>query len=216
MGLGFKPAPKPERPAQGKPDGQPGSRGPGKPQGGKPGAHGSAHRGDQRKGERPRKRRPRARRPAQEAGGGAPGRQAAVARGHRPGQGLRDPRPAREGRAHRGRGRQAGRSTPASRGPRQADRAGQGQGAQRPGRRDRPPLPVWRQDQAHLRQREPSSRRSTPANWACCRWTAATCWSAADVLAQAEAIFAAAIALKVDPNAPAGDDPYADPQVPGA
>lgn len=35
---------------------------------------------------------------------------------------------------------------------------------------------------------------------------------AADVLAQAEAVFAPAIALKVDPAAPAGDDPYADPQ----
>ena len=34
----------------------------------------------------------------------------------------------------------------------------------------------------------------------------------ADVLAQAEALFAQAVALKVDPNAPAGDDPYADPQ----
>lgn len=34
----------------------------------------------------------------------------------------------------------------------------------------------------------------------------------ADVLAQAEAMFAQAVALKVDPNAPAGDDPYADPQ----
>jgi uncharacterized protein YaiL (DUF2058 family) len=33
-----------------------------------------------------------------------------------------------------------------------------------------------------------------------------------DVLAQAEALFAQAVALKVDPNAPAGDDPYADPQ----
>jgi uncharacterized protein len=32
------------------------------------------------------------------------------------------------------------------------------------------------------------------------------------VLAEAETIFPAAIALKVDPNAPAGDDPYADPQ----
>ena len=32
------------------------------------------------------------------------------------------------------------------------------------------------------------------------------------VLAEAEAIFAPAVALKVDPNAPAGDDPYADPQ----
>ena len=31
-------------------------------------------------------------------------------------------------------------------------------------------------------------------------------------LAQAEAIFAPAIALKVDPDAAAGDDPYADPQ----
>jgi uncharacterized protein len=34
----------------------------------------------------------------------------------------------------------------------------------------------------------------------------------ADVLVQAEALFAQAVALKVDPNAPAGDDPYADPQ----
>lgn len=32
------------------------------------------------------------------------------------------------------------------------------------------------------------------------------------VLAEAEAVFAPAIALKVDPQAPAGDDPYADPQ----
>lgn len=35
---------------------------------------------------------------------------------------------------------------------------------------------------------------------------------AADVLAQAEAIFPQAIALKVDPDAPAGDDPYSDPK----
>ena len=34
----------------------------------------------------------------------------------------------------------------------------------------------------------------------------------AGMLAQAEAIFAPAVALKVDPNAPAGDDPYADPK----
>ena len=34
----------------------------------------------------------------------------------------------------------------------------------------------------------------------------------ADVLAQAEAIFAQAIALKVDPDAPAAADPYSDPQ----
>lgn len=34
----------------------------------------------------------------------------------------------------------------------------------------------------------------------------------ADVLVQAEALFAQAVALKVDPNAPVGDDPYADPQ----
>jgi uncharacterized protein YaiL (DUF2058 family) len=32
------------------------------------------------------------------------------------------------------------------------------------------------------------------------------------VLAEAEALFAACVALKVDPNAPAEDDPYADPQ----
>jgi len=34
----------------------------------------------------------------------------------------------------------------------------------------------------------------------------------AGMLAQAEAIFAPAVALKVDPDAPAGDDPYADPK----
>lgn len=32
------------------------------------------------------------------------------------------------------------------------------------------------------------------------------------VLAEAEAVFAQAVALKVDPDAPAEDDPYADPQ----
>jgi len=36
----------------------------------------------------------------------------------------------------------------------------------------------------------------------------------AQVLAEAEAIFAPAIALKVDPDAPAADDPYADPRYP--
>lgn len=34
----------------------------------------------------------------------------------------------------------------------------------------------------------------------------------AAVLAEAEAIFPPAVALKVDPDAPAADDPYADPQ----
>jgi len=34
----------------------------------------------------------------------------------------------------------------------------------------------------------------------------------AATLAEAEAIFPAAVALKVDPNAPAADDPYADPR----
>ena len=34
----------------------------------------------------------------------------------------------------------------------------------------------------------------------------------AALMAQAEEIFPAAIALRVDPDAPAQDDPYADPQ----
>ncbi|WP_222564571.1 DUF2058 domain-containing protein [Novilysobacter antarcticus] len=34
----------------------------------------------------------------------------------------------------------------------------------------------------------------------------------AALLAEAEQVFAPAVALKVDPNAPAADDPYADPQ----
>lgn len=34
----------------------------------------------------------------------------------------------------------------------------------------------------------------------------------AETLAHAETVFAPAVALKVDPNAPAADDPYADPQ----
>ena len=35
---------------------------------------------------------------------------------------------------------------------------------------------------------------------------------AAEVLAQAEVVFGPAVALKVDPDAPAGEDPYADPK----
>jgi uncharacterized protein YaiL (DUF2058 family) len=35
---------------------------------------------------------------------------------------------------------------------------------------------------------------------------------AGELLAQAETIFSPAVALKVDPNAPADEDPYADPQ----
>jgi uncharacterized protein YaiL (DUF2058 family) len=34
----------------------------------------------------------------------------------------------------------------------------------------------------------------------------------AAMLAQAEAVFAPAVALKVDPDAPAADDPYSDPK----
>ncbi|MFC7521694.1 DUF2058 family protein [Xanthomonas populi] len=34
----------------------------------------------------------------------------------------------------------------------------------------------------------------------------------AELLAEVEAVFAASVALKVDPNAPANEDPYADPQ----
>jgi uncharacterized protein YaiL (DUF2058 family) len=34
----------------------------------------------------------------------------------------------------------------------------------------------------------------------------------AAVLAEAEAVFAPSVALKVDPNTPAEDDPYSDPQ----
>ena len=34
----------------------------------------------------------------------------------------------------------------------------------------------------------------------------------AELMAQAEQVFAPAVALKVDPDAPAGDDPYADPK----
>lgn len=34
----------------------------------------------------------------------------------------------------------------------------------------------------------------------------------AQTLAEVEAIFAPAVALKIDPNAPAGEDPYADPR----
>ena len=69
MGLGFTPAPKPERPerpSQGKPDGKPGQRGPGKPHGGKPGGHaagankgGEQRKGDQRRGDARRGDAPR-------------------------------------------------------------------------------------------------------------------------------------------------------------
>src|SRR3546814_8536000 len=53
------------------------------------------------------------------------------ARGHRSRQGLRDSRPAREGRTHRGRAPEAGAGAPAARSQGETRRADQGQGDQR-------------------------------------------------------------------------------------
>ena len=147
-----RPSPNARRGAQARRPRQAARRSPGRPQPrGKPAgsAAGAAASGRRRPGARRTGQRTRAAPPAQ-------GQATAHARGHRPGQGLRDPRAERKGRAHRGRGGEAGRSAPAPRGPRQADRAGQGQGAQRRRRRDRPPFSVRRQDQAHLRHRGPA------------------------------------------------------------
>ena len=83
-------------------------------------------------------------------------------------------------------------------------------------RRDRAPLRLRRQDQAHPCQRRRSSRRSMPANWAWCSSMAATCWSALPCWPRPRRFSPPAVALKVDPDAPARGRSLRRSAIPGA
>ncbi|HEY5803309.1 MAG TPA: DUF2058 family protein [Lysobacter sp.] len=229
LGLGFKPAPKPERPAQdGRPGGKQGGRGPGpggKPQGGKPGAHPApAHKGDARKG--------------------APGR----GDPRRPDPGKGGPR---AGDQRRNDARNAGGARPGGRPQSREDidlAKAYAIRAQRE-KDERIAAEAAKQEEARLRREararltelvkdkalndpaaeiarhfpyggkikriyvnEAQLKALNAGELGVLQMDGRYVLVSAEMLAQAEQIFAAAIALKVDPNAPAGEDPYADPQ----
>lgn len=220
MGLGFTPAPKPERPAQGKPDGRPGGRGPGKPPGGKPGAQAAGAPGsEQRKGEQRRNDQHRGDPRRGDQRRGAPGKPGAPRPGGKP-QSREDIDLAK---------------AYAIRAQREKDERIAAEAAKQEEARLR------REARAKLTELVKDKTLNDPAaeiarhfpyggkikriyvnevqlkalnagELGVLQMDGRYVLVSAEMLAQAETIFAAAIALKVDPNAPAGEDPYADPQ----
>ncbi|HEL3865508.1 TPA: DUF2058 family protein [Stenotrophomonas maltophilia] len=204
LGLGFKPAPKPERKNDGpRRDGRPqgkGGNGNGKPQG--------AGKGEHTPGER---RGP----------GGAPGKP-----GHHRGQGPRRPRSAEEmdlAKAY------AIRAQKEKEERIEAERLKQEEARQR--REAKAKLEELLKDKglndeaADIARHFPYGGKIKRIYVTAAQLTALNAGElgvvqlngryllvTAEVLNQAEAVFAASVALKVDPDAPAEDDPYADPQ----
>jgi uncharacterized protein YaiL (DUF2058 family) len=219
MGLGFSPAPKPERPerpAHGKADGRPGSRGPGKPHGGKPGGHaaGANKGGEQRKGDQ---RRGDARR------GDAPRGDARKQGGPRPGGKPQSREDIDLAKAYAIRAQREKDERIAAEAAKQEEA--------RLRREARARLTELVKDKAlndpaaeiarhfpyggkikRVYVNEAQLKALNAGELGVLQMDGRYVLVSAEVLAQAEVIFAAAIALKVDPNAPAGDDPYADPQ----
>lgn len=257
LGLGFKPAPKPERTERKADDrhgGKPGAgRGDGKPQQ----RADSAHRGDARKPGEHRSARPGQARPA----GAAPGQ--------KPGDGNRPHRADQRGSGKPGQGRPAQAGAPGQGRPAQSGHPGQNRPSQ-PGKpRTREDIDLAKayairaqreKDERiaaeQAKQEEARLRREARAKLAELlkdqglnvadaeiarhfpyggkikrvyvtadqlkqlnagelgvvqlegRYVLVT----AAMLDQAEAVFAPAVALRVDPNATAEEDPYADPQ----
>ncbi|HEL7631559.1 TPA: DUF2058 family protein [Stenotrophomonas maltophilia] len=204
LGLGFKPAPKPERKNDGpRRDGRPqgkGGNGNGKPQG--------AGKGEHTPGER---RGP----------GGAPGKP-----GQHRGQGPRRPRSAEEmdlAKAY------AIRAQKEKEERIEAERLKQEEARQR--REAKAKLEVLLKDKglndeaADIARHFPYGGKIKRIYVTAAQLTALNAGElgvvqlngryllvTAEVLNRAEAVFAASVALKVDPDAPAEDDPYADPQ----
>ena len=210
MGLGFKPAPKPERKNDGpRRDGRPqgkGGNGNGKPQG--------AGKGEHKPGER--------RGHGHHAGAGKPGGQAR-------GQGQRGPRKPRSAEEMDRSKAYAIRSQKEKEERIQAERLKQEEARVR--REAKAKLEELLKDKG-LNAEEADIARHFPYGGKIKRiYVTAEQLTAlnagelgvvqlngryllvtAEVLAQSEAVFAASVALKVDPNAPAEEDPYADPQ----
>lgn len=214
MGLGFKPAPKPERKNDGpRRDGRPqdkGGNGNGKPQG--------AGRGEHKPGER--------RGQGQGHGGpGKPGKPGGPSRGHGP-QGPRKPRSAEEmdlAKAY------AIRAQKEKEERIENERLKQEEARLR--REAKGKLEELLKDKglndeaADIARHFPYGGKIKRIYVTAAQLTALNAGElgvvqlngryllvTAEVLAQSEAVFAASVALKVDPNAPAEEDPYADPQ----
>ena len=138
---------------------------------------------------------------------------AATARRHRPRQGLCDPRAEGKGRAHRGRAPEAGGGRRRREAKARLAELLQGKRLERRDRRSRPrpPFRIRRQDRCdarHRRATEGAQCRRTgrgPADGRALLVDAAT-------LAQVRGgVRVPAVALQVDPDAPAREDPYSDP-----
>lgn len=214
MGLGFKPAPKPERKNDGpRRDGRPqgkGGNGNGKPQG--------AGKGEHKPGER--------RGHGHHAGAGKPGGQA---RGQGQGQGQQGPRKPRSAEEMDLAKAYAIRAQKEKEERIQAERLKQEEARVR--REAKAKLEELLKDKG-LNAEDADIARHFPYGGKIKRiYVTAEQLTAlnagelgvvqlngryllvtAEVLAQSEAVFAASVALKVDPNAPAEEDPYADPQ----
>ncbi|MCO7462742.1 DUF2058 family protein [Stenotrophomonas maltophilia] len=214
MGLGFKPAPKPERKNDGpRRDGRPqgkGGNGNGKPQG--------AVKGEHKPGER--------RGHGHHAGAGKPGGQA---RGQGQGQGQQGPRKPRSAEEMDLAKAYAIRAQKEKEERIQAERLKQEEARVR--REAKAKLEELLKDKG-LNAEDADIARHFPYGGKIKRiYVTAEQLTAlnagelgvvqlngryllvtAEVLAQSEAVFAASVALKVDSNAPAEEDPYADPQ----
>ncbi|BDU16296.1 DUF2058 domain-containing protein [Lysobacter auxotrophicus] len=212
MGLGFKPAPKPERPAQSKGPqnkgphargGKPDHRAGGKPHGAQ--AHGAKPQGEKPQG-RPDGRKPDARKPGQRHGGRPQSREdidlakAYAIRAQR----EKDERIAAEAaKQEEARKRREARAKLAELVKDKALNDAAAEIARH--------FPYGGKikriyvNEAQLKQLNAGELGVLQMDG---RYLLVT----AELLAQAEAIFAPAVALKVDPNAPAAEDPYADPQ----
>ncbi|WP_363797196.1 DUF2058 family protein [Lysobacter firmicutimachus] len=223
LGLGFKPAPKPERPER-KPDERRGGK-PGARAEAKPGARPGQPRHDARKPGGPRPDGARAE--GRPAGGHKPG-------GAKPGQG-------RPGQGRPGQGKPRTREdidlakAYAIRAQREkeeriaAEQAKQEEARLR--REARAKLAELLKDQAlnaadaeiarhfpyggkikRIYVTEAQLKQLNAGELGVVQMEGRYLLVTAAMLAQAEAVFAPAVALKVDPNAPAEEDPYADPQ----
>jgi len=244
LGLGFKPAPKPERPERPERSGDP-------KRGGKPGERSGGARQDARKpgerGARPAGERPAAGKPGSERphghrpGGNKPG-QSGPGQG-RPGQGRPGANPAGSGRPGQGKPRTREdidlAKAYAIRAQREKDeRIAAEQAKQeeaRLRREARAKLAEALKDQGlnapdaeiarhfpyggkikRVYVTEAQLKQLNAGELGVVQLEGRYVLVTAAMLEQAEAIFPPAVALKVDPNAPAEDDPYADPlyQVP--
>jgi len=224
LGLGFKPAPKPERKNDSRPQGNSGKPHPGRPHAGKPGpgARASGPQGQRSQGRAPQGQDANA--PGPQASAGKPG-QGRPGQG-RPGNGPAKPRTREDIDLAKAYAIRAQREKDERI---EAERLKQEEARQR--REAKAKLEELLKDKA-LNLLDADIARHFPyggkikriyvsadqlkllnaGELGVIQFNGRYVLVTAAVLAEAETVFAPAIALKVDPNATAEEDPYADPQ----